>query len=152
MASREDDFKAVMIASAPLLAVLTGGVFTLGATGPEGINRDTTAAAYDAGGYLKPCALIRQRGLVPDNQIVDGLAKIASAGQTVEIYLYQDRGYSAIDAARGLIYNSFQGVPFADTFPVEWSNTIDRQRDTGALAGASMARIDFFVRSIVGAT
>lgn len=146
--SREGDFASRMTGDATLMAILTGGVFTSGGVGIDGITRGAAPSAFDANGYVKPCALVRQRGLIPDFQIEDGLAQVASAGQTVEIWLYEDKTYTAIDAALARLYVLFYGYPFADSFPCEWVFTIDRQRDTGALANASLARIDFLVRSV----
>lgn len=148
--AREDDFHARMIADATLMAILTGGVFTSGAVGLEGISRETTPAAFDANGYLKPCALVRQRGRVPDNNVRDYQAQKTSTAQVVEIYLYQDVGYTAIDAAITRLYTLLEGHLFADTFEVQLVNVIDRTRDEGALTGASLARLDWAVYSILG--
>jgi hypothetical protein len=158
VSSREDDFKArmidditgspVIVTGTPLMATLTGGVFTKAAVGREGITRNSASGAFDANGYLKPCALVKQRGLVPDGGIRDGLAQDISAAQMVEIYVYEDNGYTNIDAALVRIRDLFIGYHFTSSFEVEWVNLIDRERDEGALQGASMARIDFRVRSI----
>jgi hypothetical protein len=147
--SREDDFKAVMTADTALMAILTGGIFTAGQVGIDGITRDAQAAAFDGNGYLLPCALVRQRSEVADNQISD--IGLVSVGQTVEIYLYQDApSYAAIDSASARLFGLFHGHAFNDTFETQFTNLIDRSRDAGALSGASMARMDFFTRSIKG--
>ena len=85
--SRENDFYTRMIADATLVAILTGGVWKKESTGVEGITRETAAAAFDANSYLKPCALVRERELVPDNAVRDPMAQVTSASQTVEIWL-----------------------------------------------------------------
>lgn len=131
-----------------LMAILTGGVFTAGAVGIDGITRNATPAAFDANGFLRPCALVKERGLIPDSMVADGLAQVASAGQTVEVWLYELVGYTAIDAALARLKHLFYGYSLTDSFPIEWTNTINRQRDTGALANASLARIDFYVLSV----
>lgn len=152
--SRESDFYTRMVADTALMLILTGGVYKSENVGIEGINLDTTSAAFDATTqYLKPCALCKQRPRVPDRMIADSLAQIASVVQTVEIYIYQEaiagaNSYSAIDAAVARLYVLFHGVPFADSYPVEYTNLIDRMRDTGALRGRSMGKMDFQVRSI----
>jgi hypothetical protein len=156
--SREDDFKArmidditgspVIVAGTPVMTTLIGGIFTKAAVGRDGITRDSAPGAFDASGYLKPCALIKQRGLVPDGGIRDGITQDISASQTVEIYIYEDSGYANIDAALERIRDLFIGHHFTSSFEVAWVNLIDRERDEGALQGASMARIDFQVRSI----
>jgi hypothetical protein len=142
-----------MTGDVTLMAVLTGGVFKAETVGREGVTRETAAAAFDANGYLKPCALVRQRGNVPDGNVSDGITQQTSAAQVVEVYVYEDRGYSNIDAALDRLYALFQGYAFtgaSGSFPCEWVNTIDRQRDNGALANASLARIDFAVYSVKG--
>lgn len=148
--SREGDFAARMTGDATLMLILTGGVFTSGVVGIEGITRETAAAAFDANGYLKPCALVKQRGNVPDGNVRDGLAQHTSAIQVVEIYFYADTGYTAIDSAMARSYVLFEGYSFADSFPVELSNVLDRLRDEGALNNASMARQDWAVYSVIG--
>lgn len=149
--AREDDFAARMTADATLMAILTGGVHKSGSVGIEGITRETVPSAF-SDGYLLPAALVHQRGLIPDGTIRDGMAQHASATQVVEIYVYADSGagYTAIDNAINRLFVLFEGYQFADSFPVEWSNSIEHVRDTGALDGAGLSRIDFAVYSVRG--
>lgn len=144
----EDTITTRLSTDATLIAILTGGIYARGALGREGLTRETKAAAFDSNGYLKPTAVVAQRALVPDGNVQDQISQQASAAQIVEIYLYEDKGYTNIDAAMNRIYVLLQGYQFADIFPLEWANTVDRQRDTGALDGASMARIDFAVYQV----
>lgn len=148
--SRETDFETRMEADASLMAILTGGVYAAGSLGLLGITRETVPAAFDANGYLKPCALVRQRPLIPDLQVIDQIAQVASATQVVEIYVYEDSGYTNIDSALGRLYTLFYGYQFSDSFPVEWLGTLDRERDQGALPGASMARQEWLVANVIG--
>lgn len=147
----EDDFATRMLADATLMAILDGGVFKAGTVGLEGITRETASTAFDANGYLEPVALVRQRGNVPDGNVRDGMAQKTSAVQVVEIYVYTDSaaGFTEIDAAIDRLYELFEGWQPSNSFPVEWVNTIERQRDTGALAGANLSRIDFAVYNVV---
>lgn len=144
----EDDFAARMIADAPLMAILSGGVFKSSTLGRLGITRETAPAAFDAGGYLRPCALVRQRALVPTGDVDDADGKLVSASQVVEVWLYEDTGYSALDAAAARLFALLHGHVFSGWFEARWVNSIDRQRDAGALAGASLARMDFQVHGI----
>lgn len=148
--SRETDFETRMEADATLMAILTGGVYAAGSIGLLGITRETTPSAFDSNGYLKPCALVRQRPLIPDLQVVDFTVQAASATQVVEIYVYEDSGYTNIDNALNRLYTLFYGYKFSDSFPVEWLGTLDRERDQGALSGASMARMEFLVPNVIG--
>lgn len=148
--SRESDFATRMTGDATLMAILTGGVHQSGAVGIEGITRETVAAAFDANGYLKPCALVAQRGDIPTGDVVDYLAQVTSNRQIVEIWVYQDApSYTAIDAALARLRTLFFGHWFSDTFEIRLANVLDRERDEGSLSGASMARQDWQVDSIV---
>ncbi len=147
----ESDIATLLSADAALDAILTGGVYAAGTAGRLGITRETTPGAF-SGGYLLPCALIRQRGRVPDGAVRDGAAQTTSTAQVVEIYLYQDTGFTSIDAAAARIYALLEGVAVGTNgFPAELVNIIDRERDQGALLGNSMARMDFVIYSLMEA-
>ena len=150
--TRETDFETRMEADATLMAILTGGVYVAGALGQGGINRTDTPTAFDSTtGYLKPCALVRQRALVADLQVNDQIAQVASATQVVEIYVYQDGpAYTSIDSALSRLFTLFFGHQFNDSFPAEWIGTLDRERDQGALNGASMARQEWLIANVIG--
>jgi hypothetical protein len=137
-----------MEADSALSLILTGGVYTAGAVGREGISRDTTPAAFDSNGYLRPCALVRQRTLTADNQVVD--VTIASATLVLEIYIYEDSGFSSIDSALARLFTLFNQYQFSNSFPVEWIGTINRERDGGSLMGASLARQEWLIADIQG--
>lgn len=151
MSSREEQFRARCAADTSLMATLLGGCYKSENTGQEGVNPDTTGAAFDATtGYLKPCAMIHQRGRIPDGRIVDPVTQVTSTSQIVEIYVYAvfGNGYTAIDAALTRLYVLWQGYQLSDSYPIECVNLLDRLRDRGNTKGAEMAKIDFQVRSI----
>lgn len=157
--SHEADFYARMVADTTpvvgLVAILTGGIYQASALSPLGITRETTAAAFDANGYLKPCALVRQGAIIPTGDVVDYDAQMESVRQTVQVWLYSDEasGYTAIDAAIARLRLLFFGIPLADTFEPRVSRVRDRERDPAALKNASMAIMDFqldFVLEIGG--
>jgi hypothetical protein len=150
--AREDEIAAILAADATLTGILTGGILTSGTVGEEGLSRTETPAVFDAAGYLKPVALVRQRGLVPNSQVKDFDEQITSATQVVEVWLYQDSGYVEIDAAKARIYTLLQGRMLAGTFELDLVNLIERQRDQGALRGASLTRMDWAVYSILEPT
>lgn len=114
----------------------------------EGITRETTPAAF-SGGYLLPCVLIVQAGRIPTGDIEDYTDQSTSATQRVETWLYEDRGYTSIDAAAQRMYELLQGDPATDGFEIRLANDIDRQRDEGSLDGASLRRLDWQVISII---
>lgn len=148
--SRESDIKSILIGDATLMAILTGGVFTSADVGRDGITRDSAPGAFDTSGYLKPCALVKERGSVPDNQVVDTIQGHASAGQVVEIWNYEDEGYTNIDAAQARQFVLLFGLQLSGTFPLEWAGTLNREVDEGALSGSSLARQDWLVIEIIG--
>lgn len=151
--SRENDFITRIQADATLMALLTGGAYASQNLTREGITRETTPGAFDSNGYLRPCALVRQRGQVADGMVRDGMAQTVSTRQVVEVYLYQDGGYSTLDAAAARLYTLFEGHAFtgaSGSFPCEWLGTLDRLRDNGALNGAALARMEFSVFDLVG--
>lgn len=149
--SRESDFATRMLADATLVAILTGGVFKSETTGVEGITRETTPAAFSSG-YLLPCALVRQRALVPDGAVLDPIEQDTSFTQQVEVWIYADSGagYTAIDSARDRLFTLFQGYQFSDSAEVFLTNVIERFRDQGALANAGLCRMDWLVPSVKG--
>lgn len=147
--SREADFASRMTGDATLMATLTGGVFKTETVGVEGVTRETTPTAFSSG-YLLPCALVRQRAIVPDGIVEDDIEQDTSVRQVVEIWLYEDRGYTSIDSAASRLFVLFQGYQFSDAFPAKLINQIERERDPGALKGASLARLDFEVFSVKG--
>lgn len=149
--SRETDFQTRMEADAPLMAILTGGVYVAGELGREGITRTSAPSAFDSNGYLKPCALVRQRSQVSDSQVIDQIEQIASETRIIEIYLYEDSGYTNIDSALSRLFTLFFGYQFSNGgFPLEWIGTLDRERDQGALDGASLARQEWLLANVIG--
>lgn len=143
--SHEDEIATIMSADDTLMAILTGGVFKSGTVGIDGITREVAPTAFDANGYLEPCALVRQRGNVPTSDVKDYEQQVVSATQVVEIYVYQDTGYDQIDLALARLYTLLFGEFLSDSFELDLVNVIDRGRDTGALNGASLARQDWVV-------
>lgn len=149
----EDDIATILRADTPLAAILTGGIHTSGDVGPLGITRTSVRDAFDDDGYLLPCLLVKQRARVPTGDVVDYEAGVVSTAQVVEVWLYCDSadGYAPIDAASARIFALLQGKLLTGSFEVTLTNLIDRQRDPGALSGASMAKMDFAIYSLMSA-
>lgn len=143
--SREEQIATILQADSSLTAILSGGIFVSGDLGPAGITRDSCPDCFDADGYLLPCAIVKQRGDIPTFEAGDVAGKVTSANQVIELWLYQDTTYTAIDAAKPNIYRLLQGAVLPDSFEIYLSNTLSRQRDTGALQDASMERVDYVV-------
>lgn len=91
-----DVLLGVLTGDAPLVALLTGGLYD-GRTVQE-ISRQNAPAAYDAWGELLPCALVRAENQTPWGPLRN------SSRLYVTVWLYQQTGYTAIEAARERIY------------------------------------------------
>jgi hypothetical protein len=92
--------------------LLTGGIYTFDETGRLGINRNNTPSAFDATtGLLKPCALVKDRGQVPDGGVADDGTQQVSYRQIVEVWLYDDGDATrtALDSAKARIFTLLAG-------------------------------------------
>lgn len=148
--SLEDDVYNSLDGTGLTSLYLTGGLYKAGDLGETGITRVSAPAAFDSDGYLKPCALIRQRSEVPTGELSDYDYKLMSERKVVEIYLYQDgdTGYDKIDGAVSFIKLLLTGEIYANSFELNLDNVLQRQRDNGALKGASLNKMDWSVVSI----
>jgi hypothetical protein len=148
----EADIAALIAANSGITAMLTGGIYQSSLVGVEGITRETTPAAFDSDGYLLPCCLVRQRDLIPTSEVLDYIAQIKSSNQVVEVWLYQDAPlYDVIDAAISLVYALLQGKLLPYSYELDLAHMVSRGRDGGALANASLVRLDFAVYRILTA-
>lgn len=145
--AHEDAIAAILEADATLTAILTGGIYTGGEVGPLGITRDTEATddAFDGDGWLLPCALVKEAAIVATADVTDYGEQVQSARQRVEIWLYQDRTYVALDSARARIRTLLMGRILDGTFELRLAQEWTRLRDPGALSGSSMAKMDWQV-------
>ena len=121
--SISDDIKAVMVGNAPLMLVLTGGVFN----DVEEISRQNTSGAFDVDKEIKPCALIKFNTEIPFSA-----AKIANAVQTpITIYFYERAGYANIEAAMGMTFDLLNDTQIGTSvWRVEFDIAVYQQRDT----------------------
>jgi hypothetical protein len=83
-------------ADAALAAILTGGLYD-GVTVTD-ISRQATPGAYDANQELLPCGLLKPESQAPTGPHPDGSRLF------VTLWLYQQSGATAIDAARERAY------------------------------------------------
>lgn len=150
--SAESDVKALLIADAPLMAILTGNVWTDEEVGVEGIRRGEdfeTKIAFDENGYIKPCALVRQRGLVPINVRSHKRGdEFAATSQMVEIYFYQHRGHQMIDLAKEIVYQLLEGTRLPGTYPLIWNFETSYIPDVGPLRNTTTLRQEWQVMDI----
>lgn len=136
--------KGVLEADAPLLTAATGGVYDFDETGRSGINRATTPGAFDSNELVKPCVLVKARDTVADNALRDDPSQYASVRTVIEVWFYDDEGYSSIETMRDRVYALLAGKQFSGTFKVTWMQDIRQGRDEDL--DASMERSDYDVR------
>lgn len=149
--SRESEVATYLRADVPLMAILLGGIYEDGVIGVDGIRRGTgspTADAFDESGFLRPCALVRQRGEVPFGGLSDQKSKHASTSQVVEVYFYEDRGHTAIDLARQRTYELLQSHRLTATWGLIWALETPPVPDAGPIKNSTALRQDWQVVSI----
>lgn len=139
--STQSAVKTILEADATLLAAATGGIWDFGETGHKGINRTVTPTAFDEVGRIKPCVLIRLRSETPAGGLNDDPAQYVSVRQIVELWFYQDSGYTTIETLRNRCYTLLHGRQLAGTFVVTWAGDVRGQRDLEL--DASVERSDY---------
>lgn len=155
MADYESLIRARLAGDAPLLAILTGGIYAAAAVGRDGISREkaATAAAFNQtppNYALKPCALVTAWERVYTDDIQDIDLGNVSFRQRVRVQFYEDVGYANIEAAMDRAFTLLWGYAFAEGFPTELIGQSPRQRDQGALKGASMQTVDYLIVGVKG--
>lgn len=135
--------KTLLEADATLLALATGGIWDWDETGRMGINRSnaTTAAAFTSG-IIKPCLLLKLRSSVPFGEIADDPAQLVSARDMLEVWAYQDGGYSTIKSMLARVYTLLQGKQLGG-FACRWAMDIQPTRDIEM--DANVERADYAV-------
>ena len=132
-----DTIETVLTNDATLAATLTGGVHA-----STEITRQLTAAAFDANGEIKPCALVTVENQAQHGPFTGGDA--LSARTYVVIYLYQRTGYGSIDSAlarlRTLLHRQKLGT---GTWSIDWAG------DSGDLVDEGLACSMRFSRYVV---
>lgn len=148
MASFEGAIKALLAGDATLLATLTGGVYSYNAdTRRLGITRQMSPSPF-LDGFLRPCALVKARDLIPSGGLLDSDQQFASVRQVVEVWFYNDgdAGYTALQTARDRVYALLQQASLAGGGLVTWTNDLDNVRDP-ELDHAAALRSDYIVNA-----
>lgn len=136
--------KALLEADATLVAAATGGIYDLEETKRLGVNRTTVPGAYDSDGIIKPCVLVKSRSAIPDGALADDGNQYVSLRQILEVWFYQDSGYSTIETMRNRVYLLLQAKQLDGTFMCYWNGDLTNQRDEEM--DASVERSEFVVR------
>jgi hypothetical protein len=135
--------KTLLEADATLLATATGGVWDWQETGRLGISRETTPAAYDSNNLLKPCLLVKGRGERPDGQIADQAGRVLSTREIVELWFYEDEGYTNIQTMQNRAFALLHEVQVSGTFIVRWAGRPLAQQRDDAMGNVSVERDDY---------
>ena len=124
-------------ADAPLMALLTGGVYD--ASLVEVISRERTPAAFDTNKEVRPCALVQanQRQFEPGFRGVDALG--------LTIYCYQRQGTTTVEAASLRIRTLLDrvrvaGLGSSQTWECQCVEMILGQRDLALRAALVVSR------------
>lgn len=112
-----------------LVALATGGIWDWDETGRMGLNRNNTltTAAWTSG-IIKPCLLLKLRSSVPFGDIADDASRITGVRDMLEVWAYQDSGYSTIRSMLDRVYTLLQGQQLGG-FVCRWAGDIQPPRD-----------------------
>jgi hypothetical protein len=136
---------AVLDADSTFKALLTGGFYVQRNLGENGISRAGTPGAYDAvSGFLKPCAVVRGRAIVPFGGIRDVATQYQTVSQIIELWLYDSAGWDVIEQAAQRAYSLLHEQRIVEGFGIRETNRIDEAR-APELGDVPMARRDYQV-------
>lgn len=135
--------KTILEADVTLLALATGGIWDWDETGRMGINRSNSATAAAWGTTtIKPCLLLKLRSSVAFGDIADDAARVTGARDMLEVWAYQDSGYSTIQSMLARVYTLLQGKQLGG-FVCRWAQDIQPLRDIEM--DANVERADYAV-------
>lgn len=143
--SRESEIVTLLEADTALMAILTGGVYGYTTIRRSGITRADVPTAFDSAGFLNPCAVVKARASMPDTSIYDLKEQVVARRTMLEIWLYEDHDYTAIESAEQRVFELMQGHKFPGAWPASWNFTTAPMIDLGALNGASTKRVDYLI-------
>jgi len=128
-----ETIRATLAADATLTATLTGGVHAA-----TEISRQLATAAFDSGGEIQPCALVKVEQEAQHGPYrVDAL----SARTYVVVYVYQRAGYDSIDTALARIRALLHGQKLASgTWRIDWAGESGDLEDQGLACAMRYAR------------
>lgn len=157
MLTREQQFKALLVADDEFRGLMEGGIYTdeelgvegfrRGETDPSDRNYSVTAAAFDENGNIRVCCLIREGGVMPYGPTQNPTKKISGTSQRVEILFYQHRNYNIINAARARSFLVLSGERLEDpgSYPLTWLADTPYFYDTGPVINSVTTKQDWMV-------
>ncbi len=115
-----DDIKSTLEANAPLMELLTGGIFN----NIEEISKQSAKDAFDEFKEILPCALIKFPNEIPAGPY------LTSVRTSFVIYFYQYSGYSIIEPAMGMAFEILNEMKIGSkVWNIEFNNAVYQQRD-----------------------
>ena len=105
----DETFQQIFEADAPLMALLTGGVYTFAELGLQGLVASNPVCAdafstQNGMSIIQPCMVIRTRTDVPTYTRHDADQQETSHDGSISFWLYQYDDFGSIDAAADLVY------------------------------------------------
>lgn len=139
--------KAILEADATLAAAATGGIWDWDETGRLGLNLTNTPTAFDGNGIIRPAIMVKLRSSIPDYDLADDDGQYVSLRHNVEVWIYQDTGYTTIETMRYRVYTLLHTKRVANegVFQMLWQGDIRGNRDTEI--DANVERSDYLVRA-----
>lgn len=144
--TKEAEVATILKADSELMAILTGGVYTDGELGIEGVRRGAdspTDAAFDAQGVLLPIAVVREGTEMAYAAIRDVPEQVIGITQPIEIYFYQSRDKDQILLAKQRVYELLEGVRAGASYPLMWMGDSPVFYDVGPVTNSSTIRQDW---------
>jgi len=131
--SLSDEIKTALLADAPLVALLTGGIYN----DVEEISRQNTPGAFDATTKeLKPCALIKYNTELPLRS-----GYLRAVNDPFTIYFYQRQGFDVIEQAMDLAFNDLNEQKVGtNVWNIEFDIAVHQQRDVALDCALGMLR------------
>lgn len=141
-----DEIVTLLRADLPLVAILTGGIFSYPSSGRKGLTRLLQPTAYDeVNGLLKPCAIVLEWDADDDGQIVG-----QSMSQVTPIYVIvydkgdSETGYTNIIAACDRLFTLLHLTQITDACQLLHQKTVKYKREA-ALKDSGYFRMIFNV-------
>jgi len=135
------DIKAVLEADSALMDILVGGVYTDDETDRNGIGRTTTPAAYGTSGFLQPCAYVKERAQIGNWGGAYGNSGYTGTRQIIEVWLYEDTAYTAIETAREQVIQLLQRTLIGEMGKLRYQAFVKNRAPE--LNRAAFFRLDF---------
>lgn len=136
----EELIKTLLAADSTLGAIATGGVYTITETGRTGLNRTKHPDAF-VNGVMKPTVLIKERATTEYEGIADEAAKYKSVRCVIEIWLYENDGYTNINQMRDRIFTLLHQTNLSGGGRLSWLFEIRQEYDN--ILMASVERVDY---------